>query len=110
MEEAGSLLREMLQYKNAAELINIINNEVDTESISDFLATLCEQGRVQEAVSVLFGIACMIFAVQRLSTDNQGFHKQQKIYEWKVLVQDQEEFHIPLAKVVWNFDLVMTKM
>ncbi|KAK7413036.1 hypothetical protein VNO78_04871 [Psophocarpus tetragonolobus] len=83
MEEARSVLREMLQSKNAAELINIVNKEVDTESISDFLATLCEQGRVQEAVTVLNEIACILFPVRRLSTYNQGFHKGQKIYEWK---------------------------
>ncbi|TKY72752.1 Pentatricopeptide repeat-containing protein [Spatholobus suberectus] len=83
MEETRSVLREMLQSKYVAELINIVNKEVDTESISDFLATLCEQGRVQEAVTVLNEIACMLFPVQRLSTYNQGFHKQQKIYECK---------------------------
>ncbi|KAG4990635.1 hypothetical protein JHK87_024092 [Glycine soja] len=83
MEEARSVLREMLQSKNVVELINTVNREVDTESISDFLATLCEQGRVQEAVTVLNEIACLLFPVQRLSTYYQGFHKQQKIYEWK---------------------------
>jgi len=83
MEEARSVLREMLQSKNVVELINTVNKEVDTESISDFLATLCEQGRVQEAVTVLNQIACLLFPVQRLSTYYQGFHKQQKIYEWK---------------------------
>ncbi|KAK7354700.1 hypothetical protein VNO80_20167 [Phaseolus coccineus] len=85
MEEARSVLREMLQSKNVAELMNIVNKEVDTESISDFLATLCEQGRVQEAVTVLNEIACILFPVQRLSTYNQGFHKRQKIYEYKDL-------------------------
>ncbi|KAG5132945.1 hypothetical protein JHK82_024133 [Glycine max] len=83
MEEARSVLREMLQSKNVVELINTVNKEVDTESISDFLATLCEEGRVQEAVTVLNQIACLLFPVQRLSTYYQGFHKQQKIYEWK---------------------------
>ncbi|WVZ18810.1 hypothetical protein V8G54_006132 [Vigna mungo] len=78
MEEARSVLREMLQSKHVAELINIVNKEVDSESISDFLTTLCEQGRVQEAVTVLNEIACNLFPVQKLST-----YKRQKIYEWK---------------------------
>ncbi|XP_047148999.1 pentatricopeptide repeat-containing protein At5g57250, mitochondrial [Vigna umbellata] len=78
MEEARSVLREMLQSKHVAELINIVNKEVDSESISDFLTTLCEQGRVQEAVTVLNEIACILFPVQKLST-----YKRQKIYEWK---------------------------
>ncbi|KAJ1378223.1 Tetratricopeptide-like helical domain superfamily [Sesbania bispinosa] len=83
MEEARSVLREMLQLKNVAEIISIVNIEVDTESIGDFLATLCEQGSIKEAVTVLNEIACMFFPVQRLSTYNQGSHKPQKIYEWK---------------------------
>ena len=52
MEDAGSLLREMLQTI-MWQLNNIINKEVILKSISDFLATLYEQGRVQETVSVL---------------------------------------------------------
>lgn len=83
MEEARSVLREMLQSKNVAEIINVVNSEVDTESIGDFLATLCEQGSIQEAVTVLNEIARMLFPVQRLSTYNQGSHKPQNIYEWK---------------------------
>nr|KYP62288.1 hypothetical protein KK1_016815 [Cajanus cajan] len=66
MEEARGVLREMLQSKHAVELINIVNKEVDTESISDFLATLCEQGRVHEAVTVLNEIARMLFPVQSI--------------------------------------------
>jgi leucine-rich PPR motif-containing protein len=71
MEESRSVLREMLQSKNVAE------------SICDFLATLCEQGSIHEAVTVLNEIACRFFPVQRLSTSNQGSDKSQKIYESK---------------------------
>ncbi|WJX24060.1 hypothetical protein P8452_13215 [Trifolium repens] len=71
MEESRSVLREMLQSKNVAE------------SICDFLATLCEQGSINEAVTVLNEIACRFFPVQRLSTSNQGSDKSQKIYESK---------------------------
>ncbi|KAK7303925.1 hypothetical protein RJT34_14845 [Clitoria ternatea] len=83
MEEARSVLRETLQSQNVAEMINIINKEVDTGSMTDFLSTLCEQGRIQEAVTVLNEIACILFPVQRLSTYNQGLRKQQRIFEWK---------------------------
>ncbi|RDY11633.1 Pentatricopeptide repeat-containing protein, mitochondrial, partial [Mucuna pruriens] len=103
MEEARSVLREMLHSKNVAELINIVNKEVDTESISDFLATLCEQGRVQEAVTVLNEIACMLLPVQRLSTYNQGFHKQQKIYEWKDFGSKSSSILPPSCKSGMNF-------
>lgn len=83
MEETRSVLREMLQSKTVAEIINIVNSEVDTESISDILAILCEQGSIQEAVTVLNEIARMLFPVWRLSTYNQGTYKQKKIYERK---------------------------
>lgn len=83
MEEARSILREMLQFKPVAELINIVDSEVETESIVDFLVFLCEQGRIQEAVRVLNEIASMLFPVWRLSKSNQLSHKQQNIYEWK---------------------------
>ncbi|XP_061361961.1 pentatricopeptide repeat-containing protein At5g57250, mitochondrial isoform X2 [Gastrolobium bilobum] len=83
MEEARSVLREMLQSKNVAEIINKVDSEVDTEPIGDFLAILCEQGSIQEAVTVLNEIACMIFPVRKLSTYNQASQEQQKINEWK---------------------------
>ncbi|KAI5446006.1 pentatricopeptide repeat-containing protein At5g57250, mitochondrial isoform X1 [Lathyrus oleraceus] len=83
MEEARSVLREMLQFKNVTEMINIVNSEVDTESISDFLATLCEQGSILEAVAVLNEIASVFFPVQKSSAYNQGTDKSQKNYESK---------------------------
>ncbi|XP_027363818.1 pentatricopeptide repeat-containing protein At5g57250, mitochondrial [Abrus precatorius] len=82
MEETRSVMIEMLQSKDVTEIINLVNKEVETESISDFMAALCKEGRIQEAVTVLNEIACILFPVQRLSTYNQAFHKQQKIYEW----------------------------
>ncbi|KAK7329188.1 hypothetical protein VNO77_23338 [Canavalia gladiata] len=107
MEETRSILREMLQSMNIAELINIVNKEVDTESMSDFLATLCEQGRIQEAVTVLNEIACMLFPVLRLSTYNQGFHKQQ-IYEWKDFVSKSSSI-LPSCQSVLNFEACYDK-
>ncbi|KAI9122941.1 hypothetical protein K1719_005830 [Acacia pycnantha] len=83
MEEARSVLREMLQIKPIAELIDVIDSEVETESISDFLVFLCEQGRIQEAVRVLNEIASILFPARRLSTSNQLTHKQTKVYEGK---------------------------
>ncbi|XP_028751362.1 pentatricopeptide repeat-containing protein At5g57250, mitochondrial-like [Neltuma alba] len=71
MEEARSILREMLQIKPIAELINIMDSEVETESISDFLVFLSEQGRIEEAVRVLNEIASILFPAQRWSTSNQ---------------------------------------
>ncbi|XP_019415098.1 PREDICTED: pentatricopeptide repeat-containing protein At5g57250, mitochondrial [Lupinus angustifolius] len=85
MEETRSVLREMLQSNTVAEIFNIVNDEVDTESIGDFLAVLCEQGSIQEAVTVLNEIAHTLFPVRRLSSYNQGSYEQKKIDEWKDL-------------------------
>ncbi|MED6132820.1 hypothetical protein PIB30_022463 [Stylosanthes scabra] len=81
MEEARSILREMLQSKNMEEIVNLVNNEVDNESIGDFLAILCEQGNIQEALTVLNEIASALFPVLRLSTYNQGSHIQKNFSE-----------------------------
>ncbi|KAL1310409.1 hypothetical protein HN51_053039 [Arachis hypogaea] len=81
MEEARSVLREMLKSKNIEEIINIVNNEVDNESIGGFLAILCEQGSIQEALTVLNEIASTLYPVLRLSTYNQGAHAQRNISE-----------------------------
>ncbi|MED6185778.1 hypothetical protein PIB30_060389 [Stylosanthes scabra] len=81
MEEARSILREMLQSKNMEEIVNLVNNEVDNESIGDFLAILCEQGNIQEALTVLNEIASTFFPVLRLSTYDQGSHIQKNISE-----------------------------
>ncbi|KAL4321385.1 hypothetical protein AHAS_Ahas14G0105200 [Arachis hypogaea] len=81
MEEARSVLREMLKSKNIEEIINIVNNEVDNESIGGFLAILCEQGSIQEALAVLNEIASTLYPVLRLSTYNQGAHAQRNISE-----------------------------
>ncbi|KAK7281162.1 hypothetical protein RIF29_08898 [Crotalaria pallida] len=85
MEETRSVLREMLESKNVAEIINIANSEVDIESIGEFLAVLCEQGSILEAVTVLNEIAHTLLPVRRPSTYDQGFYEQKKISECKDL-------------------------
>ncbi|WCJ42259.1 Pentatricopeptide repeat (PPR) superfamily protein [Euphorbia peplus] len=66
MEEARSVLREMLQSQSAMELIKRVNTQVETESIDSFLAFLCEQGSIQEAITVLNEIGRMFFPVPKL--------------------------------------------
>lgn len=96
MEEARGVLREMLQSKNVAEVINRVYSEVDTESIGEILASLCEQGRIQKAVTVLNEIACLLYPARRLSTYNQLFHKLHEIYEGKD-VDSNSSSSIPLS-------------
>ena len=82
MEEARSILREMLQSQSVVELINRVDTEVETESIGSFLVDLCEQGSIQEAITVLNEVASMFFPVQRWysahhKSDIQSLHERQ---------------------------------
>jgi leucine-rich PPR motif-containing protein len=84
MEEARSILREMLQSQSVVELINKVATEVETESIGSFLVDLCEQGSIQEAITVLNEVATMFFPVQRWYSayrkspiQKQSLHEQQ---------------------------------
>ncbi|XP_004296481.1 PREDICTED: pentatricopeptide repeat-containing protein At5g57250, mitochondrial-like [Fragaria vesca subsp. vesca] len=72
MEEARSILRKMLQSQSVVELINKVDVELKTDSLESFLVSLCEQGSIQEAVTVLNEIASMFFPIRDSS------HKLQK--------------------------------
>ncbi|PRQ37198.1 putative tetratricopeptide-like helical domain-containing protein [Rosa chinensis] len=78
MEEARSILREMLQSQSVLELINRVDVELETESLESLLVSLCEQGSIQEAVTVLNEIASMFFPVRSSSIDRHQSHKLQK--------------------------------
>lgn len=69
MEEARSILREMLQSKSVLELINRVDIEVESESVLNFLISLCEQGSILEAITILDEIGYMFFPTQRFGTD-----------------------------------------
>nr|DAD46027.1 TPA_asm: hypothetical protein HUJ06_004257 [Nelumbo nucifera] len=43
----------MLQTQSVMELINRMGSEIKAESIAHVLVLLCEQGRIQEAITVL---------------------------------------------------------
>ncbi|XP_062164135.1 pentatricopeptide repeat-containing protein At5g57250, mitochondrial isoform X2 [Alnus glutinosa] len=77
MEEARSILREMLQSQPVVELINRLDTEVETESVESFLLVLCEQGGIQEAVTVLDEVASMFLPVRRCHRAN---HKSDLLY------------------------------
>lgn len=78
MEEARSILREMLQSQSVLELIHRVDVELETESLESLLVSLCEQGSIQEAVTVLNEIASMFFPVRSSSFDCHQSHKLQK--------------------------------
>ncbi|KAF5176001.1 Pentatricopeptide repeat-containing protein [Thalictrum thalictroides] len=53
MEEARSIFTEMLQIQSIVELINKFGNEIAAESLASILVSLCEQGNIEQATSVL---------------------------------------------------------
>lgn len=62
MEEARSVLREMLVSEPVVELINRVDAElVESESVRGFLVELCEQGRVPQAVKILDEISSTFY-------------------------------------------------
>ncbi|KAL2936441.1 hypothetical protein RDABS01_011882 [Bienertia sinuspersici] len=67
MEEARSIIREMLQNDSVLELLNRVDNEIETESIESFLVQLCEQGSIESALVILNEIGSMFFPYKRIS-------------------------------------------
>lgn len=84
MEEARSILREMLQSKSVLELINRVDIEVESESVLNFLISLCEQGSILEAIAILDEIGYMLFPTQRFGTD-RAIETQNKLDECESL-------------------------
>ncbi|KAK6942009.1 Pentatricopeptide repeat [Dillenia turbinata] len=64
MEEARSILKEMLQTRSVSELINRVDSGIERESVDNFLAFLCEQGNIKEALMVLNEVGAMLFPVR----------------------------------------------
>ncbi|XP_059637544.1 pentatricopeptide repeat-containing protein At5g57250, mitochondrial [Cornus florida] len=75
MEECRSILREMLQTQSVVDLLNRADIEVKTESIESFLILLCEQGSIQEAITILNEVGSMFFPVKRRSGAYNGSQK-----------------------------------
>ncbi|CAL1389912.1 unnamed protein product [Linum trigynum] len=52
MEEARSILREMLKSQSVLQLLSSVDNLSQTELVDGFLASLCDQGSIKEAVMI----------------------------------------------------------
>lgn len=72
MEEARSILREMLQSQLVMELIKRVDVEFDIESLESLLSSLCEEGRINEAVTVLNEVGLVFFPPRRSSGAYDG--------------------------------------
>jgi leucine-rich PPR motif-containing protein, mitochondrial len=53
MEESRGILREMFQCKEVTELINSVGDKIQAESLVDLLSSACDQGRIDEIVTIL---------------------------------------------------------
>ncbi|KAK3023652.1 hypothetical protein RJ639_043178 [Escallonia herrerae] len=84
LEESLSILREMLQIQSVINLLNKVENDVQTESMEQFLFFLCEQGRIQETITVLNEVGSMFFPVERWRIGaSSGPEKLKEIYDSK---------------------------
>ncbi|VAH59973.1 unnamed protein product [Triticum turgidum subsp. durum] len=59
MEESRGILREMFQSKQVVELINNVGYEVETESLVALLSSACEEGKIDEVVTILSEVRLM---------------------------------------------------
>jgi leucine-rich PPR motif-containing protein len=59
IEESRGILREMFQCKQVVELINIAGDEVQTDSLVGLLSSACEEGRIDEVVTILSEVRLM---------------------------------------------------
>ncbi|KAM0966985.1 hypothetical protein ACFX13_023003 [Malus domestica] len=71
----------MLHSQSVVELINRVDVEVETDSLEGFLVSLCEQGRIEKALTVRNEIGCMFFPVRGSPNTHQQSHKLDKPYD-----------------------------
>ncbi|WOK95350.1 hypothetical protein Cni_G04057 [Canna indica] len=84
MEEARSILRDMLKCAEIVNMINSAGGELDVESLDSLLSLACEQGRIEEVILVLDEIAYISFSSAR--SNNRGmFMKLKEMHDSGVL-------------------------
>lgn len=107
MEEARSILREMLQSKSVLELLNVVHTGVESESATNFLVILCDEGNIQEAVAVLNEIGSIYFPVRLGSTDMESQIDFKMMEEGNYMGGRNNEFefwHFQIASLYSNGD------
>ncbi|KAG1338891.1 Pentatricopeptide repeat-containing protein [Cocos nucifera] len=75
MEEARSILRNMLQCADVKNLINRAGDELQVESLVSLLFLACDQGRIQEVIAVLSEVGSMIFPSWGPDSENRQLKK-----------------------------------
>ncbi|KAK8964229.1 hypothetical protein KSP40_PGU004917 [Platanthera guangdongensis] len=62
MEEARNIIRDMLQHGEVVDLINKAGDEMNFESLANYIKLVCEEGRIQEVISILSDVGSKIFS------------------------------------------------
>ncbi|WOH06499.1 hypothetical protein DCAR_0625927 [Daucus carota subsp. sativus] len=68
MEESRSIIREMLQAPSVITLLKEVETKFETESMEHLLSFLCDQGRIQEANTVLNEVGSMFFPLEKFES------------------------------------------
>lgn len=71
MEEARTILRDMLQCAEVVDLINRAADVLRVESLVSLLALACDQGRIQEVIDVLSEVGFISFSSWRSNSDHR---------------------------------------
>lgn len=75
MEEARSILRDMLHCTEVTNLINRAGDELHIESLVSLLVLACDQGRIQEVIFLLCEVGSMFFPSWRSDSGNRQLKK-----------------------------------
>ncbi|KAL8095437.1 pentatricopeptide repeat-containing protein At5g57250, mitochondrial [Apium graveolens] len=70
MEESRSIIREMLQSPSVIDMLKEVETKFKTEPMEHLLSFLCDQGRIQEANTVLNEVASMFFPLEKFGAQS----------------------------------------
>ncbi|XP_062190590.1 pentatricopeptide repeat-containing protein At5g57250, mitochondrial [Phragmites australis] len=74
MEESRGILREMFQCKEVVELINSVGDKIQAESLVGLLSSACDQGQIDEIVTILNEVGLMFLSSSDSSSYNALAH------------------------------------
>ncbi|KAK4757601.1 hypothetical protein SAY87_018902 [Trapa incisa] len=105
IDEARSVMREMLHSESVIELINKVeDSDVDDDSVYNFLVGLCEQGSIKEAIIVLNEIASMYLLNRRFQGEDCQLHEETKSHNVDIQIAEKAEH--AMNKRTRNFQFI----
>ncbi|KAL8265334.1 hypothetical protein R6Q59_023464 [Mikania micrantha] len=103
MEESRSILRDMLQTKKIVDLLKKVDTGDETESVDRFLVSLCDQGKIREAIMILDEILPVFFPFGKNIDERQLYAVESELlisnYEGDVVYDDFEVYYSLLASL-----------